>query len=73
MKWRIIKEKEGSAIGMYIRSTPDMLSKGKDVQRSYIPLIWRDMRNVADITELYDITKKFLSRNSSYQRRSNLC
>ena len=68
-----IKEKEGSSIEIYIRSTPDMLSKGKDVQRSYISLIWRDMRNVADITELYDITKKFLSRNSSYQRRSNLC
>ena len=44
MKGRKIKEKEGAAIGWYIRSTSDILPKGKH------------MRSIADITELYDIS-----------------
>jgi len=43
-KGRKIKGKEGSAIGRYIRITSDILPKGKD------------MRSIADITELYEIT-----------------
>nr|QNO41643.1 hypothetical protein AJMLGAKO_00021 [Methanosarcinales archaeon ANME-2c ERB4] len=43
MKGRKIKEKEGSAIVMYIRSTSDILPKGKDI------------RNIADITKLCEI------------------
>ena len=44
MRGREIKEKEGSAIGRYIRSTSDILPKGKH------------MRSIADIKELYDIS-----------------
>jgi len=55
MKGRKIKEKEGSAIVMYIRSTSDILPKGKDIRNSYIPPNWKDMRNIADITKLGDI------------------
>jgi hypothetical protein len=40
MKGMKIKEKKGSAIGRYMRSTSDILPKGKD------------MRSIADITEL---------------------
>lgn len=43
-KGRKIKWKEGSATGRYIRSTSDILPKGKD------------MRSIADIKELYDIS-----------------
>ena len=55
MKGRKIKEKEGSSRGMYIRSTSDILTKGKDIRNSYIPPIWNDMRNIADITKLNSI------------------
>ncbi len=44
MKGMKKEEKEGSAIGMYIRSTSDILPKGKH------------MRSIADIKELYDIS-----------------
>jgi hypothetical protein len=43
MKGRKIKEKESSAIVMYIRSTSDILPKGKD------------MRSIADITKSFKI------------------
>ena len=55
MKGRKIKEKEGSAIVMYIRSTSDILPKGKDIRNSYIPTNWHDMRNIVDILKLGDI------------------
>jgi len=55
MKGRKIKEKEGSAIVMYIRSTSDILPKGKDIRNSYIPPNRNDMRNIADITKLCEI------------------
>jgi hypothetical protein len=41
MNGRNIKEKEGSAISMYIRSTSDIL-----------PNLGEDMRSIADITKL---------------------
>jgi hypothetical protein len=47
-----IKVKERSAIGRYIRSTSDILLKGKDIRNSYIPPNWNDMRSIADITKL---------------------
>lgn len=50
MKGRKIKEIEGSAIGMYIRSTSDIMPKESDM-----PPNWNDMRIIADITELYEI------------------
>ena len=56
MRGRKIKEKEGSAIGRYIRSTSDILLKGKDMRNSYRPPNWNDVRNIADIKELYDIS-----------------
>ena len=49
MKGRKINEKEGSAIVMYIRSTSDILPKGKDIRNSYIPPNWNDMRSIADM------------------------
>jgi len=52
MKGRKIKEKGGSSRGMYIRSTSDILPKGKDIRNSYTPPIWNDMRNIADISKL---------------------
>ncbi|NQE06615.1 hypothetical protein C5S32_12165 [ANME-1 cluster archaeon GoMg1] len=58
MKGRKIKEKEGSAIVMYIRSTSDILPKGKDIRNSYIPPNWNDMRCIADITKLNSIEKE---------------
>ena len=58
MKGRKIKEKEGSAIVMYIRSTSDILPKWKDIRNSYIPPIWNDMRNIADISKLSEIGGK---------------
>jgi hypothetical protein len=51
-----IKEKRRSAIGMYIRSTSDILPKGKDIRNSYILSNWNVMRSIADITELYAIS-----------------
>jgi hypothetical protein len=55
MKGMKIKEKEGSAIGMYIRSTSDIAQKWKDIRNSYM-LPNRDyMRSIADITELGEI------------------
>ena len=48
-KGRKIKEKEGTAIGMYIRSTSDILPKG------------RDMRSIADIMELGDIAISYIT------------
>ena len=53
MKGMKIKEKEGSAIGMYIRSTSDIVPK--NTRNSYIPPNWNDMRSIADITESYAI------------------
>jgi hypothetical protein len=47
-----IKEKERSVLGMCIRSTSDRVSKGQDIQNSYIPLNLNDMRSIADITKL---------------------
>jgi hypothetical protein len=44
MRGRKIKEKEGAATWWYIRSTSDILPKGKH------------MRSIADIKELYDIS-----------------
>ena len=44
MRGRKIKEKEGAAIWRYIRSTSDILPKGKHMQ------------SIADIKELYDIS-----------------
>jgi len=55
MKGREKEEKEGSAIEMYIRSTSDILPKGNDIQNSYILPNWKDMRSIADITELAGI------------------
>ena len=55
MKGRKIKEKEGSAIVMHIRSTSDILPKGKYIRDSYIPPNWNDMRSIADILKLSDI------------------
>ena len=55
MKGRKIKEKEGSAIVMYIRSTSDILPKGKDIRNSYIPPNRNDMLNIADITKLSEM------------------
>jgi hypothetical protein len=52
-KGRKIKGKEGSAIGRYIRSTSDILPKGKD------------MRSIADITEINKISPLTL-RNFAY-------
>ena len=43
MKERKIKEKEGSVIVIYIRSTSDITPK------------WEDMRSIADITKLGEI------------------
>ena len=40
---------------MYIRSTSDILPKGKDIRNSYIPPNWNDMRSIADIPKLSDI------------------
>jgi len=40
---------------MYIRSTSDILPKGKDIRNLYIPPNWNDMRSIADITKLGDI------------------
>ena len=40
---------------MYIRSTSDILPKGKDIRNSYIPPNRNDMRNIADITKLSEI------------------
>ena len=54
MKGMRIKEKERSAIEMYIRSISDILPKGKDIRSSYYTNR-SDMRNIADITELYEI------------------
>jgi len=58
MKGRKIKEKGGSAIVMYLRSTSDILPKGKDIRNSYIPPNRNDMRNIADITKLNSIEKE---------------
>jgi hypothetical protein len=41
-----------SAIVMYLRSTSDILPKGKDIRNSYIPPNRNDMQNIADITKL---------------------
>ena len=50
-----IKEKGRSAIEMYIRSSSDILPKGKDIRSLYIPPNWNDIRSIADITELAEI------------------
>ena len=55
MKGRKIKEKEGSVIVIYIRSTSDITPKWEDIRNSYIPPNWKDMRSIADITKLYEI------------------
>jgi len=55
VRGRRIKEKEGSAIEMYIRSTSDILQKGNDIRNLYILPNWKDMRSIADITELTGI------------------
>jgi hypothetical protein len=52
MKGKNIKEKEGLAMVMYIRSTSDTLPKGEDIQNSYILPNWKDMRCIADLTKL---------------------
>jgi hypothetical protein len=57
MRGRKIKGKKMSSIGRYIRSTSDILPKGKDIRNSYIPLIWNAVRNVADITEIYTMNE----------------
>jgi hypothetical protein len=49
MKGRKIKEKEGSAIVMYIRSTSDIPPKGKYIRNSYIPQIGR----ICDVLRIY--------------------
>ena len=41
-----------------MRSTADMLPKGKDRRNSYIPPKWDDMRSIADITKLGVIASK---------------
>jgi len=66
MKGRKIKEKEGSAIVMYIRSTSDILPKGKDIRNSYIPPNWKDMRSIADITKLGEIGNKIIIIDIKY-------
>jgi len=58
MKGRKIKEKEGSVIVMYIRSTSDITPKWEDIRNSYIPPNWKDMRNIGDITKLNSIEKE---------------
>ena len=50
MNGRKIKAIEGSAIGLYIRSTTDIMPKERDM-----PPNWNDMRSIVDITELGDI------------------
>jgi hypothetical protein len=41
--------------GMSIRSTSDIVPKGKDIRNSYLPPNWKDTRSIADITELGEI------------------
>ena len=53
MNGRKIKAIEGSAIGLYIRSTSDIMPKESDM-----PPNWDDMRSIADITELGDIVSR---------------
>jgi|GEM_PF-2991167 len=65
MKGRKIKEKGGSVIVMYIRSTSDITPKWEDIRNSYIPPSWKDMRSIADITKLYD-----MPLNSKLDRRT---
>ena len=47
-----IKEKERSAIGMFIRGTSDILLKRKNIRNSYIPPNRDYMQSIANITEL---------------------
>lgn len=60
-----IKVKEGSAIGMFIRGTSDILLKRKNIRNSYILPNRNDMRSIADITELYEIPT-FLIINANH-------
>ena len=50
MKEMKIKGKERTAIGMYMRSTSDIVPKGEDIRNSYIPPNRNDMRSIADMT-----------------------
>ena len=59
MKGMKIKEKEGSAIEMYIRSSSDIMPKWEDIRSSYIPPNWNDMRSIVDITGLGEIVDYF--------------
>ena len=67
MKGRKIKEKEGSSIGMYIRSTSDIPPKGKYIRNSYIPPNRNDMRSIADITKLGEIASP--SKKNKYKKK----
>jgi len=55
MKGGEIKEKERSSRGWSIRSTSDILPKGRDMRSSYILPNWGDIRSTADITKLTEI------------------
>lgn len=49
-------EKGISSIGTYIQSASDILPKWKGIRNSYIPLIWNDMRSIADIPKINKIS-----------------
>jgi hypothetical protein len=72
MKGRKIKEKGGSARGMYIQSTSDIPPKGVYIRSSYIPPNWHDMRSIADITKLYKIPNPFKKSKHLYDQKFNL-
>ena len=56
---REIKEKEGSAIGMYIRNIADMIQKCNDIRIADIMPNRSYIRSTADITELGEIHPLF--------------
>lgn len=55
MKGRKIKEKEGSAIVMYIRSTSDITQNGRICEIRISIQIGKDMRSIANITKSFKI------------------
>jgi len=57
---------------MYIRSTSDILPKGKDIRNLYIPPNWNDMRNIADITKLNEIGGKGCKGSKNDKRLQEL-
>ena len=62
MKGMKIKGKERSAIRRYIQSTSDIMPN--DIRNSYILPNWNDMRSIADITELSEISCIYKERTS---------